>query len=114
MTCRGNWSRTSSFSSYGELPVYSSQNGAQATLHFDGRAVAWIATQGPSRGRANVYLDGNFVTQVDLYASSTRYRQIVFSHSLAGFGNHTLRIDVLGAPASRPQVNIDALLIVAH
>ncbi len=110
----GNWDRTSSFSSYGELPVFSSQNGARATLDFNGRAVAWIATKGPSRGRANVYLNGNFIEQVDLYASGTQYRQIVFSHSLAGFGNHTLRIDVLGAPASRPQVNIDALLIVAH
>ena len=110
----GNWNRMSSFSSYGELPVYSGQDGARATLNFNGRAVAWIATEGPSRGRANVYLDGNFVEQVDLYASSTRYRQIVFSHSWAGFGNHTLRIDVLGAPANRPQVNIDALLTVSH
>jgi hypothetical protein len=110
----GNWNRTSSFSSYGELPVHSSQNGAQATLNFDGRGIAWIATKRPSAGRANVYIDGNFVQQVDLYASSTRYRQIVFSHSWAGFGNHTFRIEVLGAPASRPQVNIDALLVVAH
>jgi subtilisin family serine protease len=110
----GSWNRMQSFSSYGELPVYATQDGARATLNFDGRAVAWIATMGPSRGRANVYLDGNFIEQVDLYASSTRYRQIVFSHSWPGFGNHTLRIDVLGAPASRPQVNIDALLVVAH
>jgi hypothetical protein len=110
----GNWNRTSSFSSYGELPVSSSQSGAHATLTFNGRAVAWIATQRPSAGKANVYLDGSFVEQVDLYASSSRFRQIVFSHSWAGFGNHTIRIDVLGAPASRPAVNIDALLIVAH
>jgi len=110
----GSWNRMQSFSSYGELPVYSTQDGARATLNFSGRAVAWMATEGPSRGRANVYLDGSFVEQVDLYASSTRYRQIVFSHSWPGFGNHTLRIDVLGSPSSRPQVNIDALLVVAH
>ena len=110
----GSWNRMQSFNSYGELPVYSTQNGARATLNFQGRAVAWMATEGPSRGRANVYLDGSFIEQVDLYASSTRYRQIVFSHSWPGFGSHTLRIDVLGAPASRPQVNIDALLVVAH
>jgi hypothetical protein len=72
-----------------------------------------MATMGPSRGRANVYVDGSFIEQVDLYASSTRYRQIVFSHSM-GFGSHTFRIEVLGSPSNRPQVNIDALLIVAH
>ena len=110
----GSWSSEANFSSYGELPVYSTQAGARATLTFDGRAVAWIASQGPTRGRANVYLDGTFVTQVDLYRSSSRNRQIVFTHSWASFGNHTLRIDVLGSPASHKRIDIDTLLTVAH
>jgi subtilisin family serine protease len=110
----GTWSRDANFSSYGELPVYSTQAGARATLNFTGRAVAWIASEGPMRGRANVSLDGNFITQVDLYRSSNRNRQIVFTHSWPSFGSHTLRIDVLGLPASHKRIDIDALLIVAH
>jgi subtilisin family serine protease len=110
----GNWQRDASFLSYGELPIYSTQAGASARLHFVGRGVAWIATKGPSRGRANVYLDGSLVQQVDLVASFNKPRQIVFSHSWASFGSHTLRIEVLGAPQNRPRVDLDALMVVAH
>lgn len=110
----GNWSSYQNFSSYGEIPVYSSQAGARATLSFIGRSVAWVASMGPSKGRADVYLDGAFVERIDLYASSNRHRQIVFSHSWPGFGSHTFRIDVLGSPSNRPRVEIDTLLIVAH
>ena len=110
----GNWRRDSSFSSYGELPMYSTQAGARATMPFVGRGIAWIATKGPSRGKANVYIDGNFVVQVDLYSSSNHARQIVFSRTFAGFASHTLRIDVLGSPAGHARVDIDTLLIVAH
>ena len=110
----GNWQRDASFGTYGELPVFSTQAGASATLHFVGRGVAWIATEGPSRGRADVFLDGSLVEQVDLVASFNKPRQIVFSHSWATFGSHTLRIEVQGAPQSRQRVDIDALMVVAH
>jgi subtilisin len=110
----GNWSRSESFSSYGEILVNSSQNGARATLNFVGRGVAWIASKGPSRGKANVYLDGSFVTQVDLYSSSGHASEIIFGRSWSGFGSHTLRIDVLGSPSSHPSVDIDTVLVVAH
>ena len=110
----GNWTRTQSFSSYGELLINSSDSGARATLDFQGRAVAWIAGKGPTRGKANVYVDGNLVSQVDLYAGSSQSRRIVFTHSWPGFGSHTLRIDVLGQPSGHPSVNIDTILIVDH
>jgi subtilisin family serine protease len=114
LSLSGNWTRTSSFSSYGELMVNSSQAGARATLNFQGRGVAWMASTGPSRGKANVFIDGSFVSQVDLYSGSNRARRIVFTHSFGGFGSHTLRIDVLGQPNGHPSVNIDTILVVAH
>lgn len=110
----GSWSRDAIHSSYGELPMYSSQAGARATLDFSGRGVAWISSKGPSRGYADVSIDGTFVERVSLYSSSTKHRQIVFSHTFAGFGPHTLRIEVVGAPASHRRVDVDALLVVAH
>ena len=114
LTLSGNWSRSESFSSYGEILVSSSQTGARATLNFVGRSVAWIASKGPSRGKANVYLDGSFETQVDLYSSSAHAGQIVFARSWSSFGSHTLRIDVLGQPTGHASVDVDTVLVVAH
>ena len=51
---------------------------------------------------------------MDLYRSGNRNRQIVFTHSWTSFGSHTLRIDVLGSPASHKRIDIDTLLVVAH
>jgi len=61
-----------------------------------------------------VSIDGNFVERVNLYSSSNKHRQVVFSQSFSGFGLHTLRIEVVGAPASHKRVDVDTLLVVAH
>jgi len=110
----GSWSRDAIYSSYGELPMYSIQAGARATLDFTGRGVAWISSRGPSRGYADVSIDGNLVERVNLYSSSTKHRHVVFSRTFSGFGPHTLRIEVVGAPASHKRVDVDTLLVVAH
>jgi len=34
--------------------------------------------------------------------------------TFSGFGPHTLRIEVVGAPASHKRVDVDTLLVVAH
>lgn len=113
ITLSGNWSYSSSDKSYSEIPIYSTDAGARATLNFTGTSVAWIATRGPSRGRARVIVDGVHVTTIDLYASKTKHRQVVFSRSWDALGSHTIRIEVLGSPSSRPRVDIDALVIVS-
>jgi subtilisin family serine protease len=113
VTLSGNWSYSSSDKSYSEIPIYSTDAGARATLNFTGTSVAWIATRGPSRGRARVIVDGVHVTTIDLYASKTKHRQVVFSRSWDALGSHTIRIEVLGSPSSRPRVDIDALVIVS-
>ena len=110
----GTWSRQQIYASYGELPMYSTQAGARAVLDFVGRGVAWISSKGPSRGYADVYVDDKFVKRVNLYASSNRHRQVVFSHSWSGFGAHTLRIEVVGAPSTHKRVDVDALLVIAN
>jgi hypothetical protein len=93
--------------------MFSTEEGARATLDFTGRGVAWISSKGPSRGYADVSIDGNFVQRVNLYASRNKHRQVVFSHTFPRFGAHTLRIEVVGAPASRKRVDVDTLLVVA-
>ncbi|HSH22369.1 MAG TPA: fibronectin type III domain-containing protein, partial [Candidatus Caenarcaniphilales bacterium] len=107
----GNWATAPSARSYGELPVYSREKNARAMLSFEGRSVSWISTRGPGRGRARVFIDGVLAATVDLYASGTQYRRVVFSRSWAQAGPHRIEIQVLGT-SGRPRVDVDAVVVV--
>lgn len=84
--------------------------GASATLRFVGTSVAWVGPVGPTRGNAQVYLDGRLVATVDLRAATFQSRRVVFAASVRN-GPHTLVIRSLGT-AGRPTVNVDAIYVV--
>ena len=71
--------------------------------------------QGSNRGRAGIYLDGVLVQTVDLYASSLRVGQVVYSAAFAESGAHTLEVRVLGtkrAASNGTRVDIDAVIVM--
>ncbi len=99
---------------YSDDPQYSVQGGATATLQFTGRSVAWITTKGSTRGKAQVRVDGSLVATIDLYSSLIKHRQVVFAHSWTSAGPHSVSIEVVGQPGSRPRVDLDGLLVVSE
>ena len=107
----GSWTHTTIKKAYSEKISYSTQKGARVRLDFSGRSVSWIASRGPTRGRANVYVDGRRVATVDLYAAKVRHRQVVFRRSWPNPGAHRVEIEVLGT-AGRPRVDVDAIVFI--
>jgi subtilisin family serine protease len=88
--------------------------GATSTFTFTGTQVAWLATKAANRGKAEVFLDGVGQGVVDLYAATTKPRQVLFSRGV-GAGSHTLTIKVLGtrqAASSAAYVDVDGFLTV--
>ena len=63
-------------------------------------------------GRFRVYVDGALVATIDSYASTTRYRRVLFADAFAGatLHRHTLRIVELGTPG-RPRVMVDGVAL---
>jgi subtilisin family serine protease len=110
----GTWISAATDKTYSELPAYSTTSGSSATFTFTGTSLAWISIRGPDRGKANISIDGTFVKTLDLYAGVTQFRALVFARTWSSAGVHTLRIDVLGRPFSRPRVDLDALVVVAN
>lgn len=108
----GNWSIAPVNGSYSELPSYSTQPGARATLDFTGRSVSWMASRSPKRGKARVYIDGALEATVDLYASSKQHRRVVFSRAWATAGDHEIRVEVVGTQ-NRQRVDIDTVVVVS-
>ena len=110
ITYRGTWALAWSSGYAGGRIKWSRQRGASATFTFTGIAVSWIGPVGPTRGQANVYLNGHFVRTVNLHATSFVARRTVFSARWATQATRTLRIVVLGT-AGHPKVGIDTLSV---
>jgi hypothetical protein len=70
--------------------------GAQATLAFNGTGVTWIGARGPQTGIARIFLDGSYVTDVDLYSPGEGPQHPVFALRGLSAGTHSLTITSTG------------------
>lgn len=106
------WSTQSSSAFFDGSTRYSGQRLATARHTFSGSQVAWVASRGPNRGRAKVYIDGELAATVDLYSTSRKDRRVVFLEKWETSGTHTIKIKVIAPnPASSgKRVDLDAFL----
>jgi len=110
ITWSGAWSTIALNAYLGGSAHSTGAAGATATLQFHGTSVAWVGPTGPTRGKAQVYLDGRLVATVDLGGSAFHPRQVVFAASVPD-GAHTLVIRSLGT-AGRSTVNVDSIYVI--
>jgi hypothetical protein len=85
--------------------------GARATFSFTGTTVKWIGFRAPWAGIARVFVDGSFVTELDLYATTEQTQSPVFTATNLAAGSHTLTIESTGlknASSSDYAVVVDA------
>jgi uncharacterized repeat protein (TIGR02543 family) len=108
----GSWSKSGGLSFSKGALVYTNYAGAEVTATFTGTAISLITRIGPTSGTAKITLDSTTYT-VDLYSSSTRYIQTVWSATgLSAAVTHTLTIECTGSSNSLSRgnmVSVDAL-----
>ena len=108
----GTWKYTATSSSYlGGRAVYSGTRGAGASYTFTGRSAGLIVKRASNHGVMDVYVDGVKAATVDTRATSTLYRQIVWTKSWSTSAKHTVKLVVLGT-SGRPYVVTDGLVYV--
>jgi hypothetical protein len=111
ITYRGRW-RIARHGQYaGNTVRYATSRGASATLRFTGRGVTWHGPTGPTRGKADVFIDGRRVKTVDLRRGSFDARAALFAKRWSSAGIHTIQIVVRGT-SGRSMVAIDGFTIV--
>ena len=112
----GAWTPQGVSSAYGGALKYATGAGSNATFGFTtGMDVAWVASRGPDRGKAEVWVDGAKVKTVDLYASAAQPRKAVYTQSWDEPGSHTLEVRVLGtkrSSSSGTRVDVDAFVVL--
>lgn len=107
----GTWATSKSTLYYGGAAKATSKKGNATALTFTGRSVAWTSLLAPTRGSANVYVDGRLISTVNLYSLSTTARRIVFARTWTTSGTHTIKVIVRGT-AGHPRVDLDAFFVL--
>lgn len=93
--------------------AFTTQQGASATLQFQGSGITWNAFVGPNDGMARVTIDGTVVDTPDLYAPGFTFQD--FTYAGLGPGTHTITILVLGtkqAASSDVVVTLNSLTVL--
>jgi hypothetical protein len=108
----GTWLSASSSRYIGGRVKYAKARSASASFSFTGTKVSWIGPVGPTRGKANVYVDGKYVRSVNSYARTFVAQKALFGFSWSSQGSHTLKIIVAGT-AGHPLVAIDAFKVTS-
>jgi GH25 family lysozyme M1 (1,4-beta-N-acetylmuramidase) len=111
VTYRGTWRTLTTSSALGGTLAYASVAGTSVSYAFSGSSVGWIATLGPNRGYAKVYVDGVYLKTVSLYSATYRYRRVVWTRNWTTTSTHTLTIVVLGT-AGHPVVDVDGFTVL--
>jgi len=109
VTYRGRWRFIADADASRGGLAYSTASGASASVTFNGYAVSWVAYRGPTRGSAEIYLDGAYIKTISLNASTSQPRKLVFAKRWSRNGTHTLKIVNL-ASAGHPRVDVDAFV----
>ncbi len=107
----GTWRRSTSTSFSGGAVKYSTAKSASVRYTFTGRAVALVATQGPSRGAAKVYVGSTLIATVDLWAPTAGYRRVVWQGVWGSSAARSIRVVVVGT-SGRPRVDVDAFIVL--
>jgi hypothetical protein len=107
----GTWYLASAPTYIGGKAKYATAANASATASFNGSRVGWLGRTGPTSGTAKVYIDGTLKATINLYATTTGIRKLLFTQSWAAVGNHKLKIVVSGT-AGHPRVTLDQILVL--
>ena len=105
------WAKSTWASYYGGTARITVKRSATATLTFVGRSVSWLGALGPTRGSAQVFVDGRLIATVSQYSTTGVARRLVFARNWTTVGTHTIRIVALGT-AGHPRVDLDAFFVL--
>jgi hypothetical protein len=107
------WGRLDDADASGGTAVTADVAGATASLRFTGTGCTLLTARGPKMGRADVYIDGDLVKRVDLYAEAPK---LGVARTFGGLDDGPHRIQVVvrgthGPAASGSAVVVDGWIV---
>ena len=96
ITYDSSWTKATANGTYENTFTHASKKGATATIDFVGNGISVVATKDSNRGIVEIYLDGVLQGKVDLYSSTTKRNETVFTAEGLDPTAHTLSFVVSG------------------
>jgi len=110
----GNWTSKTQSGAFGGTYVESPTGTSSATFTFTGRQVAWVAREFTAYGKAEVWLDRVKVATIDLHATSSLTRRILWTSPLVNPAvSHTVQIKYTGlknGSATGTTISVDGFI----
>jgi hypothetical protein len=106
----GTWLVARYRSYAGRAAKQASDRGETATFTFTGTRVSWRGPKGPTRGRARVYIDGEYVRTVSAYSRRFQPKTVLFSMRWSEAATRVLTIKVLGS-RGHPVISFDEFVV---
>jgi hypothetical protein len=91
--------------------VYATRAGAIVRYSFTGNGIALVGAKGPTRGMAEIRLDGVLVGRVNAYSRLSGSRWLLQAMAVDPARPHTIEVRVLGT-AGHPRFDVDAFLVL--
>jgi hypothetical protein len=91
--------------------MWSSRAGDWVRITFRGSAIALVGPKGPTRGSAEIRLDGVKVRNVSAYSRTSATLRLLHASTTSPGGWHTLEVRVLATPG-HPRFDIDGFIIL--
>jgi hypothetical protein len=110
MKYSAGWFRAASTYASGGSTRYTTRRAASVRLTMLAQTLAIVAPVGPTRGTANVYVNGVYQATITFYSKVAASRRIVWTKTFDADGLKTLEIRSNGT-LGRPRIDIDAVLI---
>lgn len=106
----GSWTGITRSGAYGSTLLGSTQKGASLSFTFTGHAIAVVGPRSLAHGRAQVYVDGVYITTVNMRTKSSTSRVVAFTRAFRGGGKHRIRLVVLGKDPAK-LFRLDAFVV---
>jgi hypothetical protein len=106
----GSWSGISRTAAYRSTLLGSTQKGASLSFTFTGHAIAVVGPRSLAHGRAKVYVDGIYITTINMRTTASTSRVVAFTHAFPGGGTHRIKLVVVGLDPAR-LFRLDAFVV---
>ncbi|WP_071460853.1 S8 family serine peptidase [Bacillus massilinigeriensis] len=113
----GKWSVEKHAKASGGSLSYTGKKGNAVQYDFTGESISVFAKKDKNSGLADIYIDGKKVKQVDLYSSSTKHQQKVYTASGLKSGKHTIKIVAAGKKnksSKGTNISVDKLEAISY
>jgi subtilisin family serine protease len=105
-----SWKGAGSTAATSDTLMSTNRAGAVARYTFTGKGIALVMPRSPSRAWVEVRIDGTYVGKFNLWASSLKARQTVFSRAWLTTATRTIELRTVTS-SSRKLVSLDAFVV---